>query len=79
MAMILPALTGDIDTYFSNGLVTQYPFIQQGIDEAMVMELMQQSDTGYRIKAQLIEGSLLFENGQEIPLMALLLPALMQP
>lgn len=79
MAMILPALTGDIDTYFSNGLVTQYPFIQQGIDEAMVMELMQQNDTGYRIKAQLKEGSLLFENGQEIPLMALLMPALMQP
>ncbi len=79
IAMILPALTGDIDTYFSNGLVTQYPFIQQGIDEAMVMELMQQNDTGYRIKAQLKEGSLLFENGQEIPLMALLMPALMQP
>lgn len=79
IAMILPALTGDIDTYFSNGLVTQYPFIQQGIDEAMVMELMQQNDTGYRIKAQLKEGSLLFENGKEIPLMALLMPALMQP
>lgn len=78
-AMILPALTGDLNTYFSNGLVTEYPFIKQGIDEAMIMELIQQKDQGYQIQAELKEGNLVFENGQKIPLMALLLPALMQP
>ncbi|MGY5540437.1 DUF945 family protein [Vibrio sp. Hep-1b-8] len=78
-AMILPALTGDLDTFFSNGLVTQYPFIQQGIDEAMVMELIKETDQGYQIKAELKEGNLVFANGQQIPLMALLLPALMTP
>lgn len=76
-AMILPALTGDLNTFFSNGLVTQYPFIQQGIDEAMVMELIKETDEGYQIQAELKEGNLVFENGQQIPLMALLLPALM--
>ncbi|UPQ88938.1 DUF945 family protein [Vibrio sinaloensis] len=79
MAKILPALTGDIDTFVSNGLVADYPFVRQGVDEAMVMEIMQQSELGYRMKAQLLEGNLVFENGQEIPLMALLLPMLMQP
>ncbi|MCG9647301.1 DUF945 family protein [Vibrio brasiliensis] len=78
-AMILPALTGDLNTFFSNGLVTQYPFIKQGIDEAIVMELIEETDEGYQIQAQLKEGNLVFENGQQIPLMALLLPALMQP
>lgn len=78
-AMILPALTGDLNTFFSSGLVTEYPFIKQGIDEAMVMELIQQTEQGYQIQAELKEGNLVFENGQQIPLMALLLPALMQP
>lgn len=78
-AMILPALTGDLNTVFSNGLVAQYPFIKQGIDEAIVMELIEETDEGYQIQAQLKEGNLVFENGQQIPLMALLLPALMQP
>jgi uncharacterized protein YdgA (DUF945 family) len=78
-AMILPALTGDLNTFFSSGLVTEYPFIKQGIDEAMVMELIQETEQGYQIRAELKEGNLVFENGQQIPLMALLLPALLQP
>jgi len=78
-AMILPALTGDLNTFFSSGLVTEYPFIKQGIDEAMVMELIQETEQGYQIQAELKEGNLVFENGQQIPLMALLLPALLQP
>lgn len=78
-AMILPALTGDLDTFFSSGLVTQYPFIKQGVDEAMAMELVQETEKGYQIQAELKEGNLVFGNGQQIPLMALLLPALMQP
>ncbi|MFM2590328.1 DUF945 family protein [Vibrio sp. TBV020] len=78
-AMILPALTGDLNTFFSSGLVTEYPFIKQGIDEAMVMELIQETEKGYQIQAELKEGNLVFENGQQIPLMALLLPALIQP
>lgn len=77
--MILPALTGDLNTFFSSGLVTEYPFIKQGVDEAMVMELIQETEQGYQIQAELKEGNLVFENGQQIPLMALLLPTLMQP
>ncbi len=78
-AMILPALTGNLDTFFSNGLVEQYPFIKQGIDEAMAMEFISQDDKGYQIRAELKDGNLVFENGQKIPLMAILLPAMMQP
>ncbi len=75
--MILPALTGNIETYFSNELVAQYPFIKQGLDEAFVMEMVKQNDAGYQIQADLKEGNLVFENGQKIPLMALMMPALM--
>lgn len=78
-AMILPALTGQLDTFFSNELVEQYPFIKQGVDEAIVMEFVEQTDKGYQINAELKEGNLLFKSGQEIPLMALLISGAMQP
>ncbi|KJY84800.1 hypothetical protein TW81_02045 [Vibrio galatheae] len=78
-AMILPALTGDLKTFVSHGLVTQYPFIEQGVNEAMAMELVQRTEQGFEIQAELQEGNLVFENGQKMPLLALLLPALMQP
>lgn len=78
-AVILPSLTGNLDTFFSNDLVQQYPFIKQGVDEAIVMEFVKQTDTGYEIQAELKDGNLVFSSGQEIPLMALLMPAMMQP
>ncbi|MEZ9229938.1 DUF945 family protein [Vibrio amylolyticus] len=75
---ILPALKGELSTYFSNQLVTDFPFIKQGIDEAIVMEMVEQTEQGYQIKAELQNANVVFESGQEIPLMALLLPMLMQ-
>ncbi|EGU38074.1 hypothetical protein VII00023_21237 [Vibrio ichthyoenteri ATCC 700023] len=74
---IMPALQGHIDTFVSNGLVAQYPALQQGVDEGMIMEFVQQTDEGYRVKAELKEGSFVFENGQKVPLMSLLLPLMM--
>lgn len=74
---LVPALTGNLNTYFSNELVTEYPFIQEGIDELIVMEMITQTDTGYEIKAELNDGNLVFENGQQVPVFALLMPALM--
>ncbi|MCG9683164.1 DUF945 family protein [Vibrio sp. Isolate23] len=77
-AMILPSLTGNLDTFFSKGLVEQYPFIKQGIDEAIVMEFVSQNEQGYQIQAELKDGNLVFENGKHIPLIGILLPAMMQ-
>ena len=76
--IILPALTGELNTYFSNQLVIDYPFIKQGIDEAMIMEIIEQTDDGYRIKAELKNANIVLASGQEIPLMALLMPLLLQ-
>ncbi|ANS85305.1 DUF945 family protein [Vibrio scophthalmi] len=74
---IMPALQGHIDTFVSNGLVEQYPALQQGVDEGMIMEFVKQTDNGYRAKAELKEGNFVFENGQKVPLMSLLLPLMM--
>lgn len=76
---ILPALTGKLDTYFSDELVEEYPFIKQGIDEAVIMEFVQDTDTGYKINADLKDGKLVFANGQQVPLFALLMPLMLQP
>ncbi|GLT18274.1 hypothetical protein GCM10007938_20520 [Vibrio zhanjiangensis] len=78
-ANLLPALTGDIDTFFSKGLVEQYPFIKQGIDEALIQEFIEQNDQGYQLKAQIKDGNIVFESGQKIPLMALFFSAVTQP
>lgn len=75
---IITAMQGDVHTYFSNELVTQYPFIQEGVDELLVMELLEQIEGGYQLKADIKEGKLVFENGQAFPLFSLLMPAMMQ-
>ncbi|MGR5192828.1 DUF945 family protein [Vibrio rotiferianus] len=75
---LVTATTGSLNTYFSDELVNLYPFIQEGVDELMVMELLDKTEHGYELKAQISDGKLKFENGQEFPLIALLMPALMQ-
>ncbi|QIA63678.1 DUF945 family protein [Vibrio astriarenae] len=72
------AVVGQLETNFTHALVDEYPFIEEGIDEAIIMEIVQESDSGYSINAQLVEGHLVFESGQKIPLMALILPMMMQ-
>jgi hypothetical protein len=42
------------------------------------MEMIKETDKGYEISADLKNGNLVFENGQEIPLIALLMPAFVQ-
>ena len=69
---------GALSTYFSDELVDHYPFIQEGIDELLIMELIDKVEGGYQLKAQIGNGKLKFENGHEFPLIALLMPALMQ-
>ncbi len=69
---------GALSTYFSDELVEHYPFIQEGIDELLIMELIDKVEGGYQLNAQISDGKLKFENGHEFPLIALLMPALMQ-
>ncbi len=69
---------GALSTYFSDELVEHYPFIQEGIDELLIMELIDKVEGGYQLKAQISDGKLKFANGHEFPLIALLMPALMQ-
>lgn len=76
--VILPALTGNIDTFVSQPLASEYPQIQQGVDELVLMEMAIQDDSGYRLKAEIKDGNLNFANGQQIPLVTLLIPLMMQ-
>ncbi len=42
-------------------LVEEYPFIREGIDELIVMEMIKQTESGYEITADLKNGNLAFE------------------
>ncbi len=74
---VLPALTGNLNTFFSTELVEEYPFIRQGVDEAIVMEMVKETPKGYEINATLESGHLVFESGQKVPLLALLFSVMM--
>ncbi|MBA5763067.1 DUF945 family protein [Vibrio sp. 404] len=74
---VMPALQGHFDSFISNALVDQYPAIQQTIDEGVIMEFVKQTDQGYQVKAEIKEGNIVFEGGQKVPLMSLLLPFMM--
>ena len=74
---VMPALEGHFNSFISNALVEQYPAIKQTIDEGLIMEFVKQTDQGYQVKAEIKEGNIVFEGGQKVPLMSLLLPFMM--
>ncbi|MCG9787218.1 DUF945 family protein [Vibrio mediterranei] len=76
-SVVMPALTGNMNAYMSEGMVNVNPMLAQGIDEMVVMEMVTQEDAGYQMKADIEGGQLVFANGQKIPLVALFLPLLM--
>lgn len=75
---IIPALTGNLDTYISDELLLHYPLISEAVEEATLNEFVEKTEQGYQVKADLKEGNLVFSNGQQIPLLALLLPIMVQ-
>ncbi|EKO3468798.1 DUF945 family protein [Vibrio fluvialis] len=77
-SVILSALTGNLDTFVSTQLAADYPFVQQGVDELVMMEMATQNEKGYQLKADVKDGNLVFANGQQVPLVALLVPLMMQ-
>ncbi|MBL4244163.1 DUF945 family protein [Vibrio fluvialis] len=77
-SVILSALTGNLDTFVSTQLAADYPFVQQGVDELVMMEMATQNEKGYQLKADVKDGNLVFSNGQQVPLVALLVPLMMQ-
>ncbi|EOX3355320.1 DUF945 family protein [Vibrio cholerae] len=74
---VIPTLTGQTKTYISNQLVTAFPFIAQGIEQLMMMEMMTQDDKGYTLQAEIKEGNVVFSNGKTMPLVMLLMPLMM--
>jgi len=76
-SVILPALTGNLEAFVSNQLVEELPSVKQGIDELMVMEMVTQQADGYQFKAEIKQGNLVFSNGNQVPLFALLMSAVM--
>ncbi|MGL6313685.1 DUF945 family protein [Vibrio sp. WXL103] len=75
---VASAVTGQLETVFTHELVDEYPFIQEAIDEAIIMEIVEMTETGFIIKASLEQGSLVFASGQKIPLFALIMPLMMR-
>ncbi|MFC1235619.1 DUF945 family protein [Vibrio sp. F74] len=75
---VIPALTGKLNTFVSNDLVKAYPYMQEGIDEMVIMEIMLPTDDGYTIDAAVADGNLEFASGQKIPLLTMFMSVMMR-
>ncbi len=78
-SVLLSALGGNVETFVSNQLATDMPAIRQGVDELVVMEMMSQKPEGYHLSAEIKDGNLVFSNGNQVPLFALFMSAMMTP
>lgn len=76
--VIMSALKGHINSYFSNELVKEYPFMKHTVEGAVANKMVKQSNDGYELKAKIEDGNLVFEDGQKIPLLSLFLSGMMQ-
>ncbi|GAD79143.1 DUF945 family protein [Vibrio ezurae] len=77
MLQLLGLFKGNMNAFVSSDLVMAYPFIQQNLDELLIMEVATQSDDGYRLSLQLDNGEIKFANGKAVPIISLVAPMLM--
>ncbi|WP_261815382.1 YdgA family protein [Vibrio gallicus] len=75
---LIDHLDGDMHAFVSSDLVLAYPYIQQNLDELMIMEIATKTDEGYELNIQLKDGKLMFSNGKAVPVMSAVLPIFMQ-
>jgi len=71
-------LQGNVNTFISHEMIKQYPYIKQGLDELIIMEMAKETEKGVEIHADLRQGNLQFPGGQKVPLFPILLPMLLQ-
>lgn len=76
-SVLLSALGGNVETFVSSQLTAEMPAIRQGVDELVVMEMMTEKPEGYHLNAEIKQGNLVFENGNQVPLLALFMSAMM--
>ncbi|GAM75364.1 hypothetical protein JCM19241_3276 [Vibrio ishigakensis] len=74
---LLEQMQGNMNAFVSSDLVLAYPYIQQNLDELLIMEIATQTDKGYEVNLKLHDGKVAFANGKEVPMMALMMPMLM--
>ncbi|OEF25907.1 DUF945 family protein [Vibrio rumoiensis] len=76
--MTIPAsLTGGTNAFISNEMVTEFPFIQSGLDGLIQQGVMTHKTDGYHINGEVKDGNVEFKSGKKMPLFVLLAPLFM--
>ncbi|WP_099612283.1 DUF945 family protein [Vibrio fujianensis] len=75
---LFSVLSGFLEALVSQSLVKDYPFIQQGVDQLVLMEMATHNEQGYQLKVDIHNGLLVFASGKQVPLTALMMPLLLQ-
>ncbi|MBM7038424.1 DUF945 family protein [Vibrio ulleungensis] len=73
---MLIAVDGGFSAYVTKPLVESFPMLEQVIDELMIMEIMTDDGQGYQLQGVIKDGNVMFENGQQIPLLMLAMAVL---
>lgn len=71
---VMSSINGGANVFISNEMVTQFPFIQSGLDDLIQQGTMVKQADGYHINGEIENGNIVFQGGQKLPLFMVLAP-----
>ena len=71
---IISSIDGGANAFISNEMVTQFPFIQSGLDNLIQQGIMEKQADGYHINGDIKGGNIEFKGGKTLPLFVVLAP-----
>ncbi|MCE0492747.1 DUF945 family protein [Vibrio salinus] len=74
IATIAQSLQGEVTSAVDKKLASEFPNLQESLDELVVMEMATDQGKGYELKATIKDGVVLFPNGKKIPIINVLFP-----
>ncbi|MGV3003111.1 DUF945 family protein [Vibrio sp. E150_018] len=69
---VISSIYGEANAFVSNEMVTQFPFIQSGLDNLIQQGIMAKKADGYHLNSDIKDGNIVFKNGKTLPLFAVL-------
>lgn len=71
---IISSINGGANAFISNEMVTQFPFIQSGLDNLIQQGIMVKQADGYHLNGEIKGGNIVFKGGKTLPLFVVLAP-----
>ncbi|HCH01080.1 MAG TPA: hypothetical protein DEV85_04205 [Vibrio sp.] len=71
---VISSINGGANAFISTEMVTQFPFIQSGLDDLIQQGIMVKQADGYHLNGDIKGGNIVFKGGKTLPLFVVLAP-----